>query len=221
MKNGIDMGHTLRGSNTGAEGIRKETDLNREVGFKVVEKLQQLGHEVINCTLDEASSNSESLNYRVKTANENNVELFVSIHFNFSNGAGHGVECFAISSIGKEYAQRIVNEIASLGYTNRGVKDGSGLYVVKNTNAPAVLIECCFCDNVDDMNRYNAEDLAVAIVKGITGQEVKEESFDPIGYMMGYRDLVEAYAANHPDFIEWAKWHYDNYGKFEIEQGKR
>jgi N-acetylmuramoyl-L-alanine amidase len=218
---GIDLGHTLRGFNTGAEGIRKETDLNREVGFKVIEKLQKLGHEVINCTLDEAASNSESLAYRVRTANENNVDVFFSIHFNA--GGGKGTECFAISSTGKEYAQKIVNEIAALGYVNRGVKDGSGLYVVKNTNAPACLIECCFVDSEEDMNRYNAETLAIAIVKGITGQEdiFKVEVFDAIGYMQNYRDLLEAYSNSHPDFIEFSKWHYDNYGKVEIAEGRR
>jgi N-acetylmuramoyl-L-alanine amidase len=221
MKFGIDLGHTLRGANTGAEGIRKETDLNREVGFRVIEKLQRLGYEVINCTLDEASSNAESLSYRVNTANSNNVDVFFSVHFNCSNGQGHGVECFAMSSTGKEYAQRIVDEIANIGYRNRGIKDGSGLYVVKNTNMPASLIECCFIDNEEDMNRYDAEAMAVAIVKGITGQEVRENNFDPIQYMMTYRDLVEAYASNHSDFIEFAKWHYENYGRAEISERRR
>jgi N-acetylmuramoyl-L-alanine amidase len=221
MKIGIDLGHTLQGPNSGAEGIRKETDLNREVGFRVIEKLQKLGHEVVNCTLDAANSNSESLSYRVRTANQNNVDLYFSIHFNCSNGQGHGVECFAMSSTGRECAQRIVNEIASLGFTNRGVKDGSGLYVVKNTNAPAVLIECCFIDNQEDMDRYNAEEMAVAIVKGITGQEVREENFDPIGYMQKYRDLLIAYSNDNPNFVEFANWHYQTYGKQEIAEGRR
>lgn len=33
-----------------------------------------------------------------------------------------------------------------------------------------MLIECCFCDNRNDMNRYNAENMANAIVKGLVGQ---------------------------------------------------
>ena len=35
---------------------------------------------------------------------------------------------------------------------------------------PAMLIECCFIDSNEDMNRYNAEDIANAIVKGLVGE---------------------------------------------------
>lgn len=220
MTIGVDFGHNCPGANTGAVGIRKEDEVIMEVGTKVVEKLLKAGHEVI-LLKPESNYIGSTLGQRVTKANDNNVDLVISIHFNCSNGVGKGVECFAISSTGIEHAQRIVDEIAALGYANRGVKDGSGLYIVRNTNAPAVLIECCFIDNVEDMNRYNAEDLAVAIVKGITGQDVREEEFDPIGYMMSYRDLVEAYAKQNPGFIEFAKWHYDAYGKKEIEEGRR
>ncbi len=75
---------------------------------------------------------------------------------------------------GKELrqARAVLNNICSLGYTNRGLKDGSGLYVLKHTKAKAMLIECCFCDNSGDMNRYNAENMANAIVKGLVGTTV-------------------------------------------------
>lgn len=33
-----------------------------------------------------------------------------------------------------------------------------------------MFIECCFCDNVGDMVRYNAENMADAIVKGLIGK---------------------------------------------------
>ena len=33
----------------------------------------------------------------------------------------------------------------------------------------AMLIECCFIDNASDMSKYNAENLANAIVKGLVG----------------------------------------------------
>ena len=34
---------------------------------------------------------------------------------------------------------------------------------------PAMFIECCFIDSESDMARYNAEDIANAIVKGLVG----------------------------------------------------
>ncbi|KIE48337.1 N-acetylmuramoyl-L-alanine amidase family protein [Clostridium argentinense CDC 2741] len=54
-------------------------------------------------------------------------------------------------------ATRVLNNLVGLGYTNRGIKDGSNLYVIRNTKAKAMLIECCFCDNKEDMNKYDAE----------------------------------------------------------------
>lgn len=169
---GIDMGHPLTGGGTGAVGIRKETDCNREIGKKVISKLQTLGHTLVNCTTDYAKDQNQSLSDRVKLANAQYLDLLISIHLNC--GGGHGSEVLTYG--GKEFkeAKDILNNICALGYRNRGIKDGSGLYVIRNTKAKSILIECCFIDSQEDMNRYNAEDIANAIVKGITGQETKD-----------------------------------------------
>ncbi|MBD0389332.1 MAG: peptidoglycan-binding protein, partial [Nostoc sp. C3-bin3] len=53
---------------------------------------------------------------------------------------------------------------------NRGVKSGSHLYVLKNTDMPAILVECCFIDSQKDMNLFEPEAMANAIVKGLTGK---------------------------------------------------
>ena len=45
MKINLDMGHTLSGADTGAEGCgRREQDCTREIGYKVKAKLEALGH---------------------------------------------------------------------------------------------------------------------------------------------------------------------------------
>ena len=46
-------------------------------------------------------------------------------------------------------------QIWKLGFKNRGVKDGSNLYVIKNTRCTAILIEVCFVDNKQDADLYN------------------------------------------------------------------
>ena len=72
-----------------------------------------------------------------------------------------------------QYGKAIVESIASLGFRIRDdaipdhVKTDSQLYVLKNTKAPAVLIECCFVDDKDDADLYNADQMANAIVYGI------------------------------------------------------
>ncbi|MGO5073943.1 N-acetylmuramoyl-L-alanine amidase [Clostridium sporogenes] len=176
MKIGIDCGHTMSGADYGAVGIKAESNLTREVGTRVISKLQALGHTVIKCYKDTCSNLNDSLSYRTNTANNYNVDLYVSIHFNCYNGSAYGTEVFTYGGKELPQARAILNNICALGYTNRGLKDGSGLYVLKHTKAKAMLIECCFCDNAGDINRYNAENMANAIVKGLVGETTSTTS---------------------------------------------
>lgn len=47
--------------------------------------------------------------------------------------------------------------------------EASNLFIVKNTNMPCVVVECAFIDSVKDMNMYNADLIANAIVKAVIG----------------------------------------------------
>ena len=47
------------------------------------------------------------------------------------------------------------------------VKERRDLYVLRHTNAPAMLVECCFVDDKDDVKRYTAKKMAKAIADGI------------------------------------------------------
>lgn len=168
MKYGIDIGHNCP-PDTGARAIKQEDNLTMEVGTRVISKLRALGHQVVECKPRSASSVRSSLQQRCNTANSNRVERFVSIHFNAFNRQANGTEVYATSQAGRNFAEPVLKNLVELGYFNRGVKDGSHLYVVRNTNMPAILIECCFCDSQKDMDLYNPETMANAIVKGLTG----------------------------------------------------
>ena len=170
MKIGIDLGHCIYGYDTSAIGIIKESDANRQIGACLIPKLKALGHTVVNCTIDSGcSSINDSLRKRVNIANNNNVDVFISIHLNA--GGGQGVECYISCTGGRAetYANKIQNQLVNLGYTNRKVKLGN-FYVIKNTNAPAVLIEAGFVDSRIDCNLFNADKIANAICIGLTGQ---------------------------------------------------
>ncbi|MEI6441900.1 MAG: N-acetylmuramoyl-L-alanine amidase [Nostocales cyanobacterium ELA583] len=169
MKYGIDIGHNCP-PDTGAEGIKSENKLTMEVGNKVIAKLESLGHTVIACKPNSANTVNQSLGSRCEKANSNRVDIFVSIHFNAFNGQANGTEVFAISDAGKKTAQSVLNEIVKLGFFNRGVKSGSHLYVLRNTNMPGILIEGCFIDSAKDMQIYDGEAMANAIVAGLTGK---------------------------------------------------
>ncbi|MDF5708490.1 MAG: N-acetylmuramoyl-L-alanine amidase [Nostoc sp. S4] len=169
MKFGIDSGHNCP-PDTGARGIKVEDNLTLDVGNRVIPKLRALGHEVVVCKPNSASTVRESLSKRCATANNSKVDIYVSIHFNSFNGQANGTEVFATSDTGRKIAKPVLDEIVKLGFFNRGVKSGSHLFVLKNTDMPAILVECCFVDSAKDMNLFDAEAMANAIVKGLTGK---------------------------------------------------
>jgi N-acetylmuramoyl-L-alanine amidase len=178
MKFGIDIGHNCP-PDSGANGIKSEDRLTMEVGNKVIAKLESLGHTAISCKPNSAGSVNSSLGSRCNKANSNRVDTFVSIHFNAFNGKANGTEVFAMSSAGRKIAKSVLDQIVPLGFFNRGVKNGSHLYVLRRTNMPGILIECCFIDSAKDMQIYDGEAMANAIVAGLTGKTPPKSSPAP------------------------------------------
>ncbi|MGJ5632226.1 N-acetylmuramoyl-L-alanine amidase [Nostoc sp. CALU 1950] len=174
MKFGIDIGHNCPPHDTGATGIKQEDALTKAVGTLLIQKLKAAGHTVIDCTPTSASSVNDSLRQRVNKANNNNVNVFVSIHFNKFNTKVNGTEIFATSNTSKGIAQSVLKEILKLGFNDRKVKN-AGFFVLKNTQMPAILIECCFCDAKVDMDRFDAEKMAEAIKDGLIGDSDDDE----------------------------------------------
>lgn len=164
----------------GAVGYLNESDEARAVKNLVIAKLQSMGHTVYDCTCDNGTSQGDVLYKIVQKCNAHRVDLDVSIHFNAGGGTGSEVLVYSTgSSSPVSTAQNICNSIAELGFRNRGVKVRPDLYVLSKTAAPALLIECCFVDSTNDYNRYNAEDMSNAIVKGITGQSYVAPKVEP------------------------------------------
>jgi N-acetylmuramoyl-L-alanine amidase len=169
MKYGIDIGHNCP-PDTGAKGIRFEDNLTLDVGNRVIAKLEALGHEVLECKPAKVDAVRESLSKRSTRANASKVDVYVSIHFNSFNTQANGTEIFAIGENGRKIAKPVLDEIVKLGFFNRGIKSGSHLFVLRNTDMPAILIEGCFLDSEKDMKLFEPEAMANAIVKGLTGK---------------------------------------------------
>ena len=166
----IDLGHFAGRDRGASDGFIAEETIIDTVGPLVIKGLLDLGLEVIETRPTNATTVSDSLMQRVDESNNYNVDLFVSIHANA--GEGEGSEIFTFNGKELTEARSVLNNLVSLGFTNRGIK-ASNLYVINKTIAPSMLIEICFTDTRSDVDLYNsigAEKIAKAIVEGISGQ---------------------------------------------------
>lgn len=189
MKINVHAGHNPDGKIAcGAVGLIKESTEARNVVKYLISYLKQDGHTVYDCTVSNGTSQNDVLKKIVAKCNAHNADLDVSIHFNSGAGdkSGNGVTTgtevwvYTSNSTQKERAAAICKEIAALGYRNRGVKPSTSLYVLKNTKAPALLVECCFVDDKDDVGIYNAKKMAKAIAQGIVGHAIATATTETI-----------------------------------------
>lgn len=174
---GINCGHTVSGTTgSGAVGYLNESDETRTVGYKLMDYLRGMGVTVVDCTNDRASTVSENLSQIVAMANAQPLDLFVSIHFN--SGGGRGTEVYTYNGDKFSQSELVCENMAELGFVNRGIKDGSNLYVVRRSDARAMLVEVCFVDTKSDVDLYNsvgADAIAKAIGDAIIGEKMEEE----------------------------------------------
>lgn len=142
----INAGHTKLGVGTGAVGKLVESVETRKIAYELLKLLADTSHEVLPAIYDR---NSNNLKAAVDLSNNSKADLFISIHLN----AGGGVGCEVYTYKGKQLpiAINVCKKLNKLGFVNRGVKDGSKLYVVRETLCTAILIEVCFVDNVNDV----------------------------------------------------------------------
>lgn len=167
MRYNIHAGHSLKCR--GASGLLDEVNEDRAVKNKVIALLRNEGHTVYDCTDDNGKDQNSNLQAIVSKCNAHKVDLDVSIHLNAGGGTGTEVYIYSDNSKAKDEAERIVKNISNtLGIRNRGVKTSTKLYVLRKTNSPALLIECCFVDNATDKAHWDAEKCARAIVEGLT-----------------------------------------------------
>lgn len=188
MKFGIDLGHGVNPDRGAVGNIDEETIIN-EVGSKVISKLISLGHTVVELRPSSASGVSNSLWQRYNKANNNNVDMCVSIHANA--GGGQGTEIFTYKGNEVKQARDVLNKIVALGFRNRGIKDGSNLAMIRNTSSTSMLIEICFVDSEDSTlyGKIGSEKIADAIAEGLAGQSLVTKKYYIItNYLKGAYD---------------------------------
>lgn len=176
MKIGLRAGHS--DNCTGAIGIVDEHEQMKKYYVAVKSAFEQYGHTVVDCNSNGFTPGAE-LSEGANKANSNNVDLFISLHMNASNGQGHGTEALVSSANSKayNYANNLCNNFNLLGFTNRGVKTSTSLYEMNHVEAPNIIFEICFCDNeadIDIYNKYSWDELAYILCNSIDSNIPKE-----------------------------------------------
>lgn len=159
----VDAGHG--GSDSGAVGVygAQEKKWTLTTAQSLAEYLRSKGAIVI---MTRESDVYPSLPDRVNLSNKKGADFFVSVHFNqggdpVSGGglSGTGTEVFTgIGDSANLAASNVLKSIVNyFGMRNRGVKDGTHLYVIRNTVAPAILVEGGFISNIGDYNKMGTD----------------------------------------------------------------
>lgn len=161
---------------------------DRNVKNDAIDLLKKEGKTVYDCTIDSAGTQSANLSQIVAKCNAHKVDRDLSIHFNSGrddetgDGDNAGVEVWLYDNSDPqlvEEAERICKNISKLGFDNRGIKFSKELYVLRKTKAKAMIIECCFVDDKDDVVLYKKvghRAIAKAIVEGILNKSIHDNS---------------------------------------------
>ena len=161
----------------------KEADLTRELVNNLAKKLKQYA------TVDIYNQNRNAFydcqNGTFKIGKYNYV---LEVHFNASNGKGHGTECYVTTRENGITVEQAIMKNMSKFFTLRdndsifdGVKRTNFLVIntIKSCGISGALLETCFIDNKSDMNIYqkNKDKVAQAICDGIvSGFGLKKKS---------------------------------------------
>ena len=155
----------------GASGILNEVREDRKVNSAFIEYMRAAGNTVYDCTDNVGNTQATNLANIVMKCNAHEVKYDISWHLN--SGGGKGVEVLIYDNRTKDIAAKVAAAISkALGIPNRGVKLRPELYVLRNTNALAMLIECCFVDSPEDAAKWNADKCAKAVAEVLTGKSI-------------------------------------------------
>lgn len=184
----VDAGHG--GDDGGAIGIdgTVEKDINLDIALKLEKILKFYGFNVIMTRTQDVMTCDDGLDSlrkrkisdihnRFELMRKNPDAIFISVHQNkFEDSSQHGTQVFYSGNDerSKELAEAIQTSVTlTLQQKNDRVvkKSGSGIYLLYHAKIPAVLVECGFISNSDEVKMLKNESyrmkLAILIADGL------------------------------------------------------
>lgn len=169
----IGVGHGGADPGAVANGF-KEKDLNLTIALFCQSELARHG---VLTKLSRTKDDNESLTEKINECNAFAPDLALDIHNNAGGGDGAEVFYHHKGGTGKTLAVNILDEVVKIGQNSRGAKvktnsQGVDAFVfIRNTTAPAVIVECAFLDNKKDLTIVDTaaeqETMGIAIAKGV------------------------------------------------------
>lgn len=180
----IDVGHG--GPDGGASaGDVLEKDLNLAVALKLRDVINSNGGTaVMTRESDEVAmgengkySKKADLSHRMDVLNSSNGDIFISIHMNkFTDAKYSGAQVFSSDNsndskrLGEAVQASLKNNLDNSN--NRAAKGNErNVYILRNAKVPAILVECGFISNADELKKLTEDEyqqkLVEAIYKGI------------------------------------------------------
>ncbi len=179
----IDAGHG--GSDNGAvSGDAKEKDINLALALKVKQLSPEYHLNVVLTRKTDVLAGGKndirsSLEYRVEMARDSRADLFVSLHVNNAGGGkpNHGFSAY-VSPDNTHYAEcaKLGSALLDAVKTSYAADDDlhqpiQGVYILRHSPMPSVLLECGYIDNPADLafirDPQNQEKIARDILQGI------------------------------------------------------
>ena len=174
----IDAGHGDWDPGKVAKDGTLEKDINLQISKYLQGYLEQSGGFVLTTRIDDkalADSKREDLKARKNIANNENVDLLISIHQNSfpkENVKGAQVFYYEGSEESKRLADCVQNRLKEVdSNNNRVAKSNKDYYLLKQTTMPSIIVECGFLSNSEEnknlKNEKKKKKIAWAIYLGI------------------------------------------------------
>ena len=147
-----------------------EKDINRQIAYRVVQKLRQRGYKV---ELARKGDEFVDKTDRVEAANRQNAKLYVSIHQNSCEVKSvSGIETWYDENDGTRNSRRLAQlvqqeTVKATGAVGRELVSDPELCVTSKSNMPACLIETGFLSNRKEREKLATEEYREQIAEGI------------------------------------------------------
>lgn len=165
----IGVGHG--GADPGAvAGGLYEKDVNLAVALACEAALLEQGVQV---ELSRRQDQDESLTDKIRRCNAYGPDLALDIHHNAGGGDGAEVYHHFGGGKGLELARNLLEALVRLGQNSRGPKTKvnsrgvDGYLFIRNTAAPAVIVESAFLDHPRDVELVNTPEKQQAVGRAL------------------------------------------------------